>query len=367
MQKFLDMEGLKTFKAQADATYLPQKGSVPITDKINLTAETKLSLAAKYAKVPNNSINFYIIADSSNTLPSSETRININSDIASMVGAEGANVGDIFVIGKLNLLPVYHIIPINDAKTATDGYKGTQGIVTPYDKERIDKVDGIENILNAVKNSLPSFQEGNMDNALATGVYPWCTLGRPADSTGAYTCITVHTTAKDSGGYDTIEQTAYGRQRELGRIFKRIIFKSDSDTQYGNWIEVTGGGNSDFTYLTATQLFRGGCELEYDECQISLNEVAYFRFTDSNFEETNARISAYSSSMQLEANGFYIGSLGCDYFNPHIMVDADMLYIGTTPNRIELSKDGAFKIVIDDEQYKLNTSKMIELGLLEKI
>lgn len=79
-----------------------------------------------------------------------------------------------------------------------------------------------------------------MDEALEQGVYPWCTLGRPSGSTGAYTLIVLRTSTND-GSYDTIEQTAYGREGELGQIWKRIIFmKSDgTDTQFGEWREVT--------------------------------------------------------------------------------------------------------------------------------
>lgn len=243
MTKYLDLDGLKKFKEQADAAYLPIKGTIPLTDKINLTTETKASLGLKYAKVANNTVNFYIIADSNNKLPSSETRININSDITSLVSAEGANVGDLFVIGKLNLLPVYRIIPLNDAKAANSEFKGTQGVVTPWDKQQINKVASIESTANAARNNLPTYSESNMNSALRTGFYPWCTLGRPEGSTGAYTLLTLASTTKDGAGYTTIEQTAYGRQGdELGKIFKRIIFKKDSETQFGDWIEVTGGG-----------------------------------------------------------------------------------------------------------------------------
>lgn len=218
-----------------------------MTGSINLTTESVASLGIKYAKVANNSLNFYVIADSSGKLPSSETRININSSITSLVGAEGANVGDIFVVGKLDLKPVYKVIPLNDAKAANGSYTGTNGIMTPWDKARVNKVDGIEgtannalNRANNALNNLPTLTETNMNNALATGVYPWCTLGRPADSTGAYTLLTLASTTADNNDYTTIEQTAYGRQGELGRIFKRIIFKKGSEVQFGDWIEVTG-------------------------------------------------------------------------------------------------------------------------------
>lgn len=247
MKKYLDLEGLRKFKEQADAAYLPAKGTIPLTGSINLTTESVASLGLKYAKVANNSLNFYVIADSSGKLPSSETRININSSITSLVGADGANVGDIFVVGKLDLKPVYKVIPLNDAKAANGSYAGTNGVMTPWDKSRVNKVDSIEETANAAigratdaLNNLPTFSESNMNNALATGVYPWCTLGRPADSTGAYTLLTLASTTADNNDYTTIEQTAYGRQGELGRIFKRIIFKKGSEVQFGDWIEVTG-------------------------------------------------------------------------------------------------------------------------------
>lgn len=264
MTKYLDLEGLRKFKEQADAAYLLAKGTIPLTGSINLTTESVASLGLKYAKVANNSLNFYVIADSSGKLPSSETRININSSITSLVGAEGANVGDIFVVGKLDLKPVYKVIPLNDAKAANGSYAGTNGIMTPWDKARVNKVDSIEgtannalNRANNALNNLPTLTETNMNNALQTGVYPWCTLGRPNGSTGAYTCITIHTTTKDGNGFDTIEQTAYGRQGELGKVYKRTIFKSDSETQFGDWIKISNEAFTTKKKNTKTQYIIG--------------------------------------------------------------------------------------------------------------
>lgn len=212
--------------------------SIPLTGSINLTTENAITLAAKYAKVANNSINFYVIADSRGKLPSSETRININSGITSLVGAEGANVGDLFVVGKLSLKPVYKIIPLNDAKAEDSTYKGTQGVVTPWDKSQINKIASVESTANAAKNNMPTYGESNMNNALRTGMYPWCTLGRPSGSQGAYTCVVLASTTADSNGYTTVEQTAYGRQNEKGKIYKRIIFVKSGVTEYGDWIAI---------------------------------------------------------------------------------------------------------------------------------
>ena len=310
MMKFLDYEGLQKFKECADAAYLPAKGTIPLTGSINLTTESVASLGIKYAKVANNSLNFYVIADSSGKLPSSETRININSSITSLVGAEGANVGDIFVVGKLDLKPVYKVIPLNDAKAANGSYAGTNGIMTPWDKARVNKVDGIEgtannalNRANNALNNLPTLTETNMNNALATGVYPWCTLGRPDGSTGAYTCITIHTTTKDGNGFDTIEQTAYGRQGELGKVYKRTIFKSDSETQFGDWIKISHEASTTKKKNTKTQYVIGkAMPLGKLDGGARLNAYAarfgIFRFKLTNVPQLRAFISKKTNSWE---------------------------------------------------------------------
>ena len=282
MTQYLDLDGLRKFKEQADAAYLPVKGTIPLTGSINLTTESVASLGIKYAKVANNSLNFYVIADSSGNLPSSETRININSSITSLIGAEGANVGDLFVVGKLSLKPVYKIIPLNDAKAANSEFKGTEGVVTPWDKSQINKVPNLENAVNTAKNNMPTYSTDNMNNALNTGVYPWCTLGRPTGSTGAYTCITICTTTKDNSGYDTIEQTAYGRQGELGRIFKRIIFKKGGEIQFGDWIEVS------FSIQNET--------LTKENSRIAMTDKLIFEDNDGNLKKIS--VVNFLSSLQ---------------------------------------------------------------------
>ena len=331
MTQFLDFEGLKEFKKQAYSSYLPVRGTIPLTGSINLTTESIASLGIKYAKVANNSINFYVIADSSGNLPSSETRININSGITSLVGAEGANVGDLFVIGKLSLKPVYKIIPLNDAKAENSTYKGTKGVVTPWDKQQINKVASIESTANAARNNLPTYGESNMDNALRTGFYPWCTLGRPTGSTGAYTLLTLASTTQDSAGYTTIEQTAYGRQNdELGKVFKRIIFKKGSEVQFGDWLEITNA--------TAVKKLVVETETIADD-----NSAFTFRITDSIAERmidiqgiVPCKIVAKQEGSTLNTANFPLNSLtyrieryvGIDTSNSKITIkiDRDVIY-----------------------------------------
>ena len=379
MTKYLDFEGLRKFKEQADAAYLPAKGTIPLTGSINLTTESVASLGIKYAKVANNSLNFYVIADSSGKLPSSETRININSSITSLVGAEGANVGDLFVVGKLSLKPVYKIIPLNDAKAENSTYKGTQGVVTPWDKAQINKVPGLESAINAAKNNLPTYSESNMNNALQTGFYPWCTLGRPAGSTGAYTLLTLASTTADNNDYTSIEQTAYGRQGELGRIFKRIIFKKGSEVQLGDWIEVTGGSlpkviedNSDDSVFTT-----------FAKKNVS---ALSFRAKDNNSGEPGGlprlitTIDSASEEFNITNKGFK-GSSYCGVFLSNPMGDSqtpsagigtyfgDDLFVGimTVAGGIAISVADVTGEEVTSKGYMLNIKKMVELGLLEEI
>lgn len=195
---------------------------------------------------------FCIIGDAKATYPSTESRINVDTSLCTTLNyffstdPRGANVGDLLIISRQTYLlltrTVCRIIPLNDAKPATNVFTGTEGIMTVWDKTQVNKISGIETVANSALPKLallPSLWTSNMNDALQTGVYPWCTLGRPAGSTGAYTCI-VQRTSKNDGSYDTIEQTAYGREGELRQVYKRIIFyKSDgTDTQYGDWIRI---------------------------------------------------------------------------------------------------------------------------------
>lgn len=234
--------------------------SLPYSEFINggvVNISTTGDIERVYNSLPSGGVALCFISDSNGNYGfTNETRVNVNSKYCTTSNyffsnePRGANVGDIILITKQTyayLLTVcaLRIIPLNDAKIPIEGYSGTDGIMTVWDKQRINKVDGIESTANNAlpkKDRLPSLWNDNMNNALSTGVYPWCNLGRPSGSTGHYTCI-VNRTSTDDGSFDTIEQTAYGREGELGKVYKRIIFqhKDGTDTQYGDWIEI--GGN----------------------------------------------------------------------------------------------------------------------------
>lgn len=92
----------------------------------------------------------------------------------------------------------------------------------------------------------PSRGTENMNECLKTGFYPWCTLGRPAGSAGAFSLAVRRSTTPDFQGYYTVHQTAFGREAELGQVWTRMVFdkggSASPETDYMEWIRVDGAG-----------------------------------------------------------------------------------------------------------------------------
>lgn len=202
-----------------------------ITGTFNLANASALDIINIQNQLSNNQMRWYLISDSNGNLPSSnETKITVtDSAVKLLFGTTddfGASVGDLMIVTKT----VCKILPLNDAKAPSENFPGAMGLESPWDKIQINKIPLIES---------PSRTESNMNNALDQGVYPWCTLGRPEGATGAFTCIVRRSTNSDYNGYYTIDQIAYGREGELGQVYKRVIFqKSTDDIQYTDWVRI---------------------------------------------------------------------------------------------------------------------------------
>lgn len=222
--------------------------SLPISGVLNLTSgTTALTLGTIYLGLANNTIRFYIVGDSKGTIPSTETYVTVNSSVKTLIGAGGASVGDILIVGKLESKPVYKLLPLNDAKAATanGSFPGADGLETVWDKTQINKIAGIESKVNA--NNALTRDGSNMNDCLETGFYPWCTLGRPAGATGAFSLAVRRSSTADSAGFYTVEQTCFGREAELGQVYTRLVFiKSDGTSDFMDWIRI------DSSYLEQT-------------------------------------------------------------------------------------------------------------------
>lgn len=245
--------------SEGDDKYATKDNNVSSGGTINLYSIEATTLAGYMAGLGSDEVRLYFVTDSSGNLPSlkGETFITVSGFAKLLLFGKtesfGVSVGDILAVSKM----ICRIIPLNDAKPATSTYGnvGADGLMTAWDKGQVNQIAAISSAAYAAlpkTDALPYIWLDNMNDALSTGVYPWCTLGRPTGSTGAYTCVVKRSSTVDSNGYYTIEQTAYGREAELGKVYKRIIFWKDSSThEYGNWIEVSSTGSVDWSNVSS--------------------------------------------------------------------------------------------------------------------
>ena len=256
-----------------------------LSGKINLTSINEIK-AAQSALSQTNEVAFYLVTDSNGKIPSSQgcydipsanvkqlsltSPNSITNGVLSLatssvnINAVGVNVGDFVAITRVQVktsdlaaaldvslnLPgsieiyQYKILSMNDAKPTghREASAGVMGLMSPWDKGQVNKISGIESTANNAlpKNDLlPSRWEANMNNALQTGVYPWCDLGRPAGSVGHYSLIVHRSSTADFNGFYTIKQTAFGREGDTGKVFTRIIFvKNDGTKEFGEWVQI---------------------------------------------------------------------------------------------------------------------------------
>ena len=131
----------------------------------------------------------------------------------------------------------------------------------------------------------PSRGTENMNECLKTGFYPWCTLGRPAGSAGAFSLAVRRSTTPDYQGYYTVHQTAFGREAELGQVWTRMVFdkggSASTETDYMEWIRVdgAGGGMDPVTVrLSCRSYFKANLSRDLAEGE----SIAIFRRTRMN-------------------------------------------------------------------------------------
>lgn len=291
-----------------------------ISGKINLSYlenNTDLQNAIKSPKL--NEIKYYLITDSYGNLPSSETCYDIPSDVIkaltttvsdtaiqalintaiSSAGISfdsiGVNVGDLIAFTLVEVstsdlanslgislsLPgtvqvyQYKILSTNDAKAPYSGNSsaGVMGLLSPSDKARIDKIDGIEWTANNNRDRLSDINSHrytwgvNMDDALENGIYAWvqeCRSGNPGGIIENFSLV-VNRSSNADPNYYTIQQTAYGRTGlAANRVWTRIIFKlSEEGAQDPNrkddfsfpWVEVSNAQQPNILKNTNFDLF----------------------------------------------------------------------------------------------------------------
>lgn len=224
----------------------------------------KLPSSTKAITVPSN-VHKELICSSPNTTINNILRLIPDNNFEEF----GVNVGDAIILTRViisvedlcdalklteiiksALLAIateieiyqYKIICTNDAKPLGNNEvaKGASGIVTPWDKTQINKIPYLESLISSISGSeFPTREGNNMNDNVESGIYPWCTLGRPTGSTGAYTLISFKTTNTDSNNLYTTYQIAFGRQGESNRIFSRLIFHNSESKEILDWVELS--------------------------------------------------------------------------------------------------------------------------------
>lgn len=283
-----------------------EKG-MKISGTVNLAkAEGKTTLQNAYNGLSVGEMAFYLVTDSNGLLPSpNQAYVTVDDSVRALFttdSALGASVGDIVVVAKMKVLlmtvPVYKILPLNDAKAASGSFPGAMGLESPWDKSQVNKIP------TALQ--FPTRSGENMNNCLEPGIYPWCTLGRPAGATGAFTLSVARSTTADNAGYYTIEQTCYGREGEAGRIFRRILFQNNSETQYNDWVEITGAGLEDGSVTTAKMAAKAVTKEKLADAVVSQLENIYYVYSlsitnltaDSSQEDIIAACGGSFSGLQ---------------------------------------------------------------------
>lgn len=281
-------------------------GTPKISGALNLTYYNSIGYAQDQLKETYD-VAFYLITDSNGMLPSkSQSAVTISAQAEKILSfrspnptvnnildqvsidnfkPRGFNVGDIIALSRvpvsidtlveylglssaiataLKLLGLseieiyqYKIWATNDAKWTDfinpDGTivkEGVKGLMSPWDKNQVDKIPNLETTVNANDLATRYGYGTNFDNCLTTGVcaYSPANIGGVTEN---FTLVVQASSTVDSGGYYSIIQTAYGRTGSVyNRIFKRMIFFNPIDVkkELHDWVEITGSASSVFEY-----------------------------------------------------------------------------------------------------------------------
>lgn len=271
---------------------------------LNITvASGKTTLENTFNSLKSNESALLVITGASGTLPSSDKYVTAHPDVAGLFGSGpfGASVGDAVIVIKYKMgpidFPIIKHLPLNDAKAPNGSFPGAMGLESPWDKTQINKIPALETAVNE-SFKYPTRGESNMNNALESGVYPWCTSGRPSGCSGAFTCFVERTTTADGAGFYTIKQTALGRQNENGRVWTRFIFHRTGETQFGDWKEVLDSNS--LANINDLLNSKANTYHMHTTSQISGLDAAL-----KSAMSTNVRFVDFPSGKWLKDNGYY--------------------------------------------------------------
>lgn len=242
---YLNESGLKQAFVEIDNRY---KSTFKGKGVIDATSTS----APDFSKMKDNEVWVYVIASGSSVSGGSVTFSSaLALSLFKTASSVGASLGDLLLVLNYNGTKICHVWPLNDAKAASGSFPGADGLETVWDKTQINKIPSIQNSVAGIENREAKTRDtANMNEALDSGFYPYCALGRPAGSDdGAwYTLRTWKSKDADSSGFYTIEQLALCRGGNFfGRVFYRQVYHNPSDTSQDVFMDWTQLDNNDVT------------------------------------------------------------------------------------------------------------------------
>ena len=106
-------------------------------------------------------------------------------------------------------------------------------------EEIYDKTDWVELTNNLLPNVNGWLLNPNENGQLATGVYQTCSTANMGGifENNYFTMFVNASTSPNGDGWDAIEQTAYGREVDEGKIYRRVVFwnKNTGERQFKEW------------------------------------------------------------------------------------------------------------------------------------
>lgn len=251
--------------------------------------------APDLSKMKDNEVWVYVIASGSSVSGGSVT---FNSTLAlslfKTTNSVGASLGDLLMVLNYNGTKICHVWPLNDAKAADGSFPGADGLETVWDKTQINKIPSIQNSVAGIENREAKTRgTGNMNEALDSGFYPYCTLGRPSGSDeGAwYTLRTWKSKDADSSGFYTIEQLALCRGGNFfGRVYYRQVYHNADDSSQDVFM--------DWTLLNSDKEALGYSE---DNMDVELS----FDQTNNEYAAINATVTDGFGNSKATSNGSY--------------------------------------------------------------
>lgn len=203
-----------------------------------------------------------------------------------------------------------------------------------YDKTPWVELSNNNNILPNVNGWLL-----NPNEQLTTGVYQTCNSGvlNGKFTNNYFTMFVNASTSPNGDGWDAIEQTAYGRNGDEGKIYRRVIFnnKSTGEKQFKEWERLDLRPLDDFAEELETFINENLATKE--EVSNKVDKPSRNLLINSNFDDrTEGTLNSAPANWSFVGGGSSSsGSVSTEKYNGYKVIDLRSLGLQQNLNLIE--------------------------------